>query len=312
MKKIILIIICLFFRTFLSAQEKSVAITMDDLLNAFHKISIEILENSNDSLLNSINELNIPVTVFVNDKSFIKIGETDRRLIIYKKWIDNPLIAIGNHTFSHLKYAETTYTSFRDDIIKGETITKELLKKSNKQLKYFRFPFNCTGKDSITKAEIYNFLHKRGYIITPFTIESSDYMYNLLYCNHLNKGNIGEAEKILKQYIDFTIDLFKYYENITHKLYGRNIRHIFLCHTNRLHTACFRELIERIKEEGYTFISLDEAIEDEIYQSEDYYNEPYGISWIYRWIDNDADREKIIKKEPYSKEIMQQFNNQIN
>lgn len=311
MKTITIILISLILNTFVYTQEKFVAITMDDLLGAFHKISIENLEAANDSLLNSITKLKIPVTVFVNDKYFIKVGETDRRLIIYNKWINNPFITIGNHTFSHQKYANTTLSQFKEDIIKGEAITKELLKRTDKKLKYFRFPYNCTGKDSITKFEIYNFLNDKDYIITPFTIESSDYMYNLLYCNYINDGNESEAKEIIKEYINFTIDLFQHFENVTQELYGRNILHIFLCHTNRLHATCFEKLILRLKEKGYSFISLDEALEDEIYQNEDYYAEQFGISWIYRWIENKEERKELIKKEPYSEEIVQRFNNLI-
>ena len=91
MKKIILIVIYLLESTFINAQEKSVAFTMDDLLSAFHKISINALEDANDSLLNSITKLNIPVTVFVNNKSFIKIGETDRRLKLKLQLIEKLL-----------------------------------------------------------------------------------------------------------------------------------------------------------------------------------------------------------------------------
>jgi peptidoglycan-N-acetylglucosamine deacetylase len=308
MKIIKILFAFLIFNIFLCAQVKSVAITMDDLFSAFNDMDIRNIEVENDSLLNSISRLSIPVTVFVNEKSIIKIGETDERLILYNKWVDNPFITIGNHTYSHKNYASTGLEMFEEDIIQGETITKELLKKANKNLKYFRFPFNCTGKDSADKAEIFQFLDHKGYRITPFTVESSDYMYNALYCNYLKKGNKSEANKLIEEYIDFTLNLFQYFEGVTNELYGRNIRHIFLCHTNPLNAACFEKLILRLKENGYSFISLDEALEDKIYQSKDYYSDKYGISWIYRWIGNIEERKKLMRKEPYSEEIEQQYN----
>lgn len=290
------------------SQDKYVAMTMDDLLNAFHHIPIDVMEHASDSLLHSITTAQIPVTVFVNDKSFLKIGETDRRLQIYSQWINNPLISIGNHTFSHLRYATTPLSDFEDDIIKGETFTRELLSKTDKKLCYFRFPFNCTCKDSNSKAAIYKFLHEKGYTVTPFTIESSDYMYNALYCNYVNHGDNVRAQHIVEQYLDFTIDLFRYFETLTDTLYGRSIRHIFLCHTNRLHAACSTELITRLHAIGYKFISLDEALQDDVYQQNDYYNDQYGFSWVYRWIKDADTRKKIIRQEPYSEEITKQFN----
>ncbi len=308
MKVIAPLFICLMLCSFSNAQEKSVAITMDDLFLAFNDINIQNIEEASSSLLNSITKLSAPVTVFTNEKSLIKKDETDRRLSLLSKWVDNPLVTIGNHTYSHLNYANTELSLYEEDIIKGEEITKELLKKANKDLKYFRFPFNCTGKDSASKAEIYNFLNRKGYIVTPFTIESSDYMYNTLYCYSLKNGKLNEANEIKEKYIDFTIELFQYFEVLTRKLYGRNIPQIYLCHTNLLNTACLEKLIIRLKEKGYNFVSLDKALEDKIYRNKDYYTEQYGISWVYRWIQNKVERKSLMRKEPYSKEIEQQYN----
>ena len=95
---------------------------------------------------------------------------------------------------------------------------------------------------------------------------------------------------------------------VTHELYRKNIRHIFLCHTNRLHVDCFEKLIKRLRENGYNIISLEDALFDEIYQSNDYYTRQFGISWIYRWIENAEVRKKLMKKEPFPKEIVQRYN----
>lgn len=263
-------------------QKKYVAITMDDFCYAFSGNSIDKMERESDSLLDSITKYNIPVTVFVNAKSLIKEGETDRRLALLKKWAFNPLISLGNHTYSHINYADSKLTDFEDNIIKDEVFVKEILKKANKKLKYFRFPFNCTGKDSVSRTKIYKFLSSRGYVNAPFTIESSDYIYNAVYTKYLAEGNTKAANEIIKQYIDFTVKLFKYFEGVTEKIDGRNIPQIYLCHTSVLNAAAFEKLINALKLQGYSFISLDKALEDKVYRSKDYYYQHYGISWLYR------------------------------
>jgi peptidoglycan/xylan/chitin deacetylase (PgdA/CDA1 family) len=309
MKSIFALLVILTLNTFLFAQEKSVAITMDDLFGAYNNIDIEKIEDASDSLLTSITKHGVPVTVFVVEKSFSENGNTDKKLLEYNKWITNPLVTIGNHTYSHQNYSKTELSLFEEDILRGETITKELLKKTNKKLKYFRFPYNSTGKDSISRAEIYDYLNHRGYTITPFTIESIDYVYDALYCNFIKSGKTKEADRIIEKYINFTADLFQYFEDLTKELFGRNINHIFLCHTNRLNSACFEKLVTRLKDKGYNFITLDEALKDNIYQSKDYYAGQYGFSWIYRWIENSTERKILMKKEPYSKDILQQYEN---
>ena len=291
------------------AQGKQVAVTMDDLFFAFNNTGIDRIEAASDTLLNLFTKQNIPVTVFVNEKSFIKEGETDKRLTIFNKWVNDPLITIGNHTYSHKNYAEETLPAFEDDIIQGESISRDLLTKAGKKLKYFRFPFNCTGKDSVSRTEIFDFLNKKDYVIAPFTVESEDYMYNALYCDYIKKGDLKGADTIANKYIDFTMELFKYFENLSNELYGRNIKHIYLCHTNLLNTACFDKLTSRLKDEGYSFISLDEALTDNVYQSTDYYTAKFGVSWIYRWIKNNDQRRTLLKSEPYSEDMEEQYNN---
>lgn len=307
MKSIKILLILFVLHNIQFSQEKSIAMTMDDLFYAFNGNSIDSIEKASDELLKIITKENVPVTVFVNEKSFFKEGETDRRLSIVKKWYDNPFVTIGNHTYSHINYAETKLTEFEDDIIQGEAISKALLKKAGKNLKYFRFPYNCTGRDSISKKEIYDFLYRRGYVVTPFTVESADYMYNALYTSYLKKNDNKAANEIIHNYIDFTGRLILYFDILTNQIYDRNISQIYLCHTNLLNSVSFEKLILKLKQNGYSFISLEKALEDSIYRSNDYYTQKFGVSWIYRWIENKDERIKLMRKEPWDKDTEQLY-----
>jgi peptidoglycan/xylan/chitin deacetylase (PgdA/CDA1 family) len=301
------VIILVLVNTPLSAQEKLVAITLDDLFDAFQTVSFDQLEDANESLLQSITTLRVPVTIFVNEHSLETFGDTERTHALYRQWVENPFITIGNHTYSHKNYAQTTFAQFTEDIRKGEILTRPLLEAHGKTLTYFRFPYNCTGKDRDSRTAIYTFLADNGYITTPFTIESLDYVYNRLYCHYLNKGDEHRAQNIITAYLNFTIDIVHYFEELAQEVYGRNIRHIFLGHTNTLHVACFDELIIRLQQQGYTVISLDEALADDIYHHTDYYTEPFGISWMYRWIKDPDVRMAYMKREPFPDDIAVQY-----
>ena len=45
----------------------------------------------------------------------------------------------------------------------------------------------------------------------------------------------------------------------------------------------FDALADLILARGYKFVSLDEALSDEAYDSPDTYTGPGGITWIHRW-----------------------------
>ncbi|MFH0733619.1 MAG: polysaccharide deacetylase family protein [bacterium] len=300
MKKTLLIMV-LFTLSFISAQNKYVTITMDDLpFTAFTSktTNLDSLEKFNNQLITDINNNNIPVTIFVNENDIIHINETDRRINIYNNLISNFLVTVGNHTYNHLNFAQVKQHEFENSIISGEVITKKLIEPTNKELKYFRFPYNCTCKDSISKTLIDSFLVKNNYISTPFTIESSDYVFNLLYVNYLEKNEPDSAKLIAEEYINFTKKLFEYFEEFTQKEYGRNINHIFLCHGNKLHADYFENLINMLKNCGYTFISLDETLKDKVYNQKDYYYYKWGVSWLYRWIKDSSKRKSLMRIEP--------------
>ncbi len=57
----------------------------------------------------------------------------------------------GNHSISHLNYADTPLGVFQYDIIKGEAITNEILRQKHQALTYFRFPYNSLGLNKFKK-----------------------------------------------------------------------------------------------------------------------------------------------------------------
>jgi hypothetical protein len=94
MKPALIILILLISNLFLYPQEKSVAVTMDDLFLAYGNLDIKGIETSNNALLNSITQLNIPVTVFINAKSFKTYQSKDYYYGHYGfswiyRWIEN-------------------------------------------------------------------------------------------------------------------------------------------------------------------------------------------------------------------------------
>ena len=273
------------------AQPKAVAITIDDVPN----IQTYQGYTFSSQLLGVVNTLELPVTIFINEKNIYgnQFATQNRQGLV--KWLNNPYVTAGNHTFSHLNYSDTTLDGFKKDIKKGSLITRETLKKNPK---YFRFPYNNMGKDSIAHHQIEKYLKESGYINTPFTIESEDWAFNSAYEEAWKKGDIKKADEIGHMYIAHTIKLFEYFEKISLELYGRNIRHIYLCHDNHLNADYLMDLLTTLTKQGYKFISLDDALKDKIYQSKDYYTGPYGFSWVYRWQEDEAKRKSLMKQEP--------------
>ncbi len=260
-------------------------------------------ENFKPSLLNVLDSLDIPFTIFINEAKIFNNEFEDQNKELLELWIKHKHSIIGNHTYSHSRYSAVGFDQFVVDIEQGETLTKQFAKKHNKELKYFRFPFNDLGADSIQHMQIRNYLKSKNYVIAPFTVESSDWMYNYLYWHYLENGEIEKAKAIGSQYVDKTIELVSFYESLAESIYKRPVKHTYLCHDNYINTDYLSEIIARLKQKDYEIVSFKESLTDLIYKQEDTYYQKWGVSWFYRWMETQEERVKWMKQEPDLSEI---------
>jgi peptidoglycan/xylan/chitin deacetylase (PgdA/CDA1 family) len=280
-----------------------VAITIDDIPNS----KLLAQDEFRPVLLEYLEENQVPAAIFVNESRLFHNEHYRQNFDIYLRWLNSPGLTIGNHTYQHFNYADTTLEAFQADILKGEAIAKPLMEAQERALKYFRFPFNSLGDDSLAHEQILDFLHRQGYQLAPHTISSEDWMYNALYEHHLEENQQVKADSVGQAYVAQTMKLFAHYEQLSEELYGRQIRQIYLCHDNALNRDFLPQLVDSIQKKAYELISLEEALQDEVYQSEDHYFGRWGFSWLYRWIADAEERQKLLRAEPFDQHIYQQY-----
>ncbi|PQJ15329.1 polysaccharide deacetylase family protein [Aureicoccus marinus] len=284
-------------------SQNSVAITIDDVPNTrlFQK------DGYQSRFLQKLDSLQIPVAIFINEHLVYKGDSLSKNFRLLSQWAEKELVTLGNHSYSHQRYSDTDFTEYSTEIDKGEKMSKSLAKKYNKTLKYFRFPYNDLGKDSLQHHQGRSLLKVKGYKIAPFTIESSDWMYNRVYKEFLDQGEFEKAREIGEAYVSKTLEYFDFFEDFARKEYGRTVKHIYLCHDNALNTDYLPLLIQKLKERDYAFISMEEAMTDSIYQQEDRYYKKWGVSWFYRWQKTQKERMTYMRQEPSTKQIMELY-----
>jgi len=293
MLRTIIIFIFLFLRVYDAISQSKISITIDDVPN--YKTTYD--------LIRTIDKLNIPIFIFVNEGRPAKDSSKLTTKILLKKWFQRKNINIGNHTNNHLRYSTTQFDTFKQDIINGEIITKKLAKRYSKKINYFRFPFNDLGLDSNSQQQISEFLKSKKYTIAPFTVESSDWMYNSVYEYYLNNKDTLNANKIGQEYVEKTIEFIDFFEQVSLKYFKRNINQIYLCHDNTINVDYLPEIVRYLKNKNYTFIGLEEALNDDVYNNKNYYSKKWGVSWLYRWIESEGERKKIMQTEPSTETI---------
>jgi peptidoglycan/xylan/chitin deacetylase (PgdA/CDA1 family) len=255
---------------------------------------IDIVERDTTRLLSALERHRIPAIGFVNENNLLVDGVVDeRRVALLKQWIRSGQ-ELGNHTFSHRDLHSTPAHVFQAEIERGDDITGRLLAASKKRPRYFRHPFLHTGRSLETKAQVEKFLAQSGYRVAPVTIDNYDYLF--ARAHHL--ASAAERPRIERAYLDYMTAVVSYYEQQSAAIVGREIRQILLLHANGLNAQTLPALATMLEQRGYTFVTLDRALEDPAYQSADQFTGAGGITWLHRWAMTRGMSGAIFRGEP--------------
>lgn len=263
-----------------NSQERKVAVTFDDL--PIHG-DLKFAAYVNKTLIDTLQDNDIPAIGFVNEAKLYRDEKPDSTLLgLLRLWLESGM-ELGNHTYSHIFINQTTVDEYKKDVIRGEKLTRPLLNSFGKELTYFRYTQLRTGPTDEYREELASFLDERGYTVAPVTIDNDEYIY--AYCYEKAKEN-GEQElmkKIGADYLAYMENTFEYFEKLSVDFFGYEPNQTLLLHANLLNADYFGELANMLKNRGYQFVSIDEALEDAAYELPEGTHQR-GPSWIHRWM----------------------------
>ena len=117
-------------------------------------------------------------------------------------------------------------------------------------------------------------------INVKYTFGADDWIYSIVY-DLARKNNDQEMMNLIKaRYINYMSKLLEHYENYAQQIFERDIPQTLPLTPSRLLADSADELFTMIESRNYQFISLDEAMQDEIYQSDLKYFNQIGTSWL--------------------------------
>ncbi len=267
------------------ATRREVAITFDDLPAPADAVVLDdaaTLKETNRKLLEVLRANHIPAIGFVNEQRLYKRGEIDARVAVLQMWLDAGL-ELGNHTFSHMDLETTTLAAYKEDVIRGETVTTTLLRDRGRKLRYFRHPFLHVGPNLAVRTALERFLARRGYTVAPVTLNNEEYMFGAAYARARARGDDATAERVAKAYLAYMEQIFDYFEKLSVEVLGYEVKQVLLLHDDALNADYFDALARMIQKRGYAFINLDHALQDKAYRLPDTYSGERGLSWIHHW-----------------------------
>ena len=278
------------------APARQVAVTFDDLPGAsVGRLDIQHFQDFTSELLGALARHRVPAIGFVNEGKLEADGTlVAARVALLKQWADAGL-ELGNHSYSHGDLHTMPLETFKQDVIRGEPITKRLMTDAQKSLRFFRHPFLHTGRDAATRGAFETFLRERGYRVAPVTIDNYDYTFARAY-DRTSHG--AERRRIVDAYLSYMTSVVSYYEQQSQLLLGRELPQVLLLHANALNGRTFDTLARMLQGRGYAFVPLDTAINDPAYNKPDQYYGAGGITWLHRWALTEGKRGAYFAGEP--------------
>ncbi len=262
---------------------REIAVTIDDLPLNGPDLPLPALQAMTEKLLAALTREAIPAVAFVNESKLYRASEVDARIALLRAWRDAGA-ELGNHTFSHPSLQTTPLSAFEEDVVRGETVTRMLLREKGGSLRFFRHPYLQTGPTTEAKKSFEEFLAARGYAVAPVTVDTNDWMYNAVYADALSRGDAAAAARVKEAYVASYATILDLFEDLTLRVFGRPIRHVLLVHANLLNADALSEWAAVLRARGYAFATLDRALEDPAYASPDPYVSKNGVSWLHRWL----------------------------
>lgn len=266
-------------------QKKYVCISIDDLpvvdYGAYDTI---VQKRIQDHLVASLKKNKIPAIGFVNEeKLYNYVGKPmSFQIHLLEKWMSAGLM-LGNHTFSHPDYNTVSFKAYTSDILKGELISKDLLRKRGQKLQYFRHPYLHVGSTKAKADSLQEFLTQHGYTTAPITIDSEDYAFAYAYYKAKIKHDQELEKRVVSDYLSYIDRDIKHFEKEAVGVFDRPVNQIILLHASMLNADCMDAIITIFRKNGYGFLPINKILKDPVYKVPVTVYGEWGSSWIDRW-----------------------------
>jgi peptidoglycan-N-acetylglucosamine deacetylase len=254
----ILLALTLLMTNLFSQDKPSLSITIDDPTT--ESTAGYDWKYKDSAILNTLDKYGIIAALFVCGKRINR--EEGNKLL--ENW-NNKNHLICNHSYSHSYFhsSKISLTDFEEDFL----VCDSIIRKFSNYTKLFRFPYLKEGNTIEKRDGFRNFLSVLKYKTGCVTIDASDWYIDGRMRDTLKSNPGADLAAYKEYYLNHIYDRAVYYNNLSRKLTGRNIKHTLLLHHNLLNAMFLGDLIEMFMQKGWEKINASDAFTDEIYNT---------------------------------------------
>ena len=185
-------------------------------------------------------------------------------------WVNggNPL---GNHTYTHIDLTKNSIEDFQREILRNEPVLELLMPPIPKTVggthdwRWFRYPYLHEGDTLEKRRAVRAFLSSNGYRVAQTTLDFEDYLWNSAYARCWMRKDEASIQWLKESYRSAARDFTRFQIQNSRDLFGRDIHHVMLLHLGAFSPQILPDLFRILDEEGFEFVTLEEAQKDTAY-----------------------------------------------
>jgi peptidoglycan/xylan/chitin deacetylase (PgdA/CDA1 family) len=174
--------------------------------------------------------------------------------------------AVGNHTYAHLDLHQTDVETFIADVRRDEPAL-ELLDPGG-HWRWFRYPYLREGDSPAKRAAVRARLQERGYRVAQVTLDYEDYQWNFAHARCVANGDAESIAALRQMYLRLASAYLDAGRAAARQLFGRDIQHVLLLHLGSFSGVILPDLLDLLKQKGFTLVTLAQAQADTAYQAD--------------------------------------------
>lgn len=235
-----------------SVCAQQIAMTIDDAPSPGSKL-YQAMERS-QLLIQQLKEAKVSQVAFFVRAKYADSQSSFQRLQMYAEAGH----VIANHSYHHWDLRKVDATTYAQDILKAERVIGNI----PNFRKWYRFPFLHEGDTREKRDQLQEFLKQHGYINGYVTVDNWDFYINQLLQKGLRKGWRFNKDNLRKVYLEHMWNAVKFYDGVAKQFISHPVKHTLLLHDNDVTAMFIKDLVELLREKGWTILSPEEAYTD--------------------------------------------------
>jgi peptidoglycan/xylan/chitin deacetylase (PgdA/CDA1 family) len=205
---------------------------------------------------------------------------------------------IGNHTYGHLNLNSNPAEAFEREIDENEP-SLELLAGKDGNWHWLRYPFLHEGETVEKRRAVRAYLQAHSYRVAQVTLDWEDYLWNSAYARCAAKSDAQSIAWLKSSYLSIESSYLDLGRDLAKTVYGHDINHVLLLHLGAFSSTILPDALDLMQKKGFTFVTLEEAESDPVYEGDPDVGSKYGGTLLELWMEAKKIKFPQVMEKPY-------------